>query len=321
VDQGQTVFLISWVNPDKSLSHLSWDDYVEQGVFKAIDTARAITESDKVNVVAWCVGGTILASALAVQAARKETSSVSSATFLTTLTNFEEPGDLGIFLDEQQFSRVENQIKEDGVLDGKSLSTTFNMLRSNDLIWSYVVNNYLKGQAPAPFDILYWNSDPTNLPATMYSFYINNMYLENKLCQPGALTICGEKVDLSTIKVPCYFFSAIDDHIAPWKSTFTATDTFKAPIEFVLGASGHIAGVINPVSKNRRHFWVNGTLGEGADHWLETAEKREGSWWSHSTAWIKKRGGKQVTAPSACGSEAYPQIEPAPGRYVMRRIN
>ncbi len=318
VEQGNTVFLISWVNATTEQSHLSWDDYVETGVLKALDIAKTISGSNRVNTVAWCVGGTIVATALAVLTARKD-NTVASATFLTTLTDFEEPGDLGVFIDENQVGKLLSQVKSEGILSGKSLSTTFNMLRSNDLIWSYVVNNYLKGQAPAPFDILYWNSDPTNLPGDMYCYYMTNMYLENNLSKPGALTICGESIDLSKIKTPCYFLSCIEDHIAPWESTFTATKTFSN-IEFVLGASGHIAGVINPASKNRRNYWINGKLGQDPSHWLETAEKVDGSWWNHWSPWVKKRAGKQVEAPAAVGSDEFKVLEAAPGSFVKERI-
>jgi len=318
VEQGQTVFLISWVNAKPELGHLSWNDYVEKGVLQALDVVKSISGSDRVNAVAWCIGGTILASALGVMAVRKD-NTVSSATFLTTLTDFEEPGDLGIFIDESEVPATIRKIRKEGILSGKSLSSTFNMLRSNDLIWSYVVNNYLKGEAPAPFDILYWNSDPTNLPAEMYSYYITNMYLNNSLSKPGALTVCGEKIDLGSIKTPCYFLSCMEDHIAPWKSTFKGTELLPNA-EFVLGASGHIAGVINPASKNRRNYWTDGRLGEGADTWLESAEKHDGSWWNHWNAWIKKRAGKKVDAPAEVGSEQYQPIEPAPGRFVAERI-
>ncbi len=318
VEQGQTVFLISWVNATSDQSNLSWDDYVETGVLKALDVVKEISGANRINTVGWCVGGTILATTLAVLAARKD-NTVASATFLTTLLNFEEPGDLGVFIDETQVSSLLKKVKSEGILSGKSLSTTFNMLRSNDLIWSYVVTNYLKGQAPAPFDILYWNSDPTNLPGEMYCYYITNMYLENLLCKPNALEICGVKIDLTKVKTPCYFLSCMEDHIAPWKSTYQGAELFDKH-EFVLGASGHIAGVINPASKNRRNYWINGKSGDGADAWLESAERVEGSWWPHWSAWLQKRGGQLVDAPEALGSADYSELEPAPGSYVKARI-
>ncbi|UTW13304.1 class I poly(R)-hydroxyalkanoic acid synthase [Marinobacterium rhizophilum] len=320
VEQGQTVFLVSWLNPSIEQGDISWDDYVGEGVIKAIDVAHDIGTADKINALAWCVGGTLLASALAVMAARKD-NRVASATFLTTLTDFSDPGDLCVFIDEQQVKRLEDKVNNAGVLNGRELATSFNMLRSNDLIWSYVVNNYLKGQTPPPFDILYWNSDSTNLPANMYTYYINKMYLENKLVEPNALTICGEPIDLRKIKIPCYFLSTIEDHIAPWKGTFKGAANFKGNVEFVLGASGHVAGVINPASKNRRHFWTGGEQGKSADHWFDTATQQEGSWWTHWNEWLKRRAGKKAEAPADFGNATYKAIEPAPGRYVSARID
>jgi polyhydroxyalkanoate synthase len=318
VDEGQTVFLVSWINPSIEQGDISWDDYVGKGVITAIDKVKEITASPKVNAVAWCIGGTLLASALAVLAHRKD-ASVASATFLTTLTDFRDPGDLCVFLDEQQVKKLEDKVNNQGYLSGKELATSFNMLRSNDLIWSYVVNNYLKGQTPPPFDILYWNGDSTNLPAEMYTYYINNMYLENKLVEKDALTMCGSPIDLGRIKIPCYFLSTIDDHIAPWKGTFTGAENFSN-VEFVLGGSGHVAGVINPASKNRRNYWVKGEQGKGSDHWLETAERIEGSWWPNWSEWQKKRGGKKVAAPADYGNADNKAIEAAPGRFVAVRI-
>lgn len=320
VDQGQTTFLISWLNPTIEQGDISWDDYVEKGIIKASQVVKEITEADKVNGVAWCVGGTLLTTALAVLAARKDTT-FASATFFTTLLDFTDPGDLCVFIDEQQVKKLEDKVTNQGYLSGRELATSFNMLRSNDLIWSYVVNNYLKGKTPPPFDILYWNSDSTNLPANMYTFYVNNMYLENNLTKKDALTICGEKIDLGKIKIPCYFLSTIEDHIAPWGGTFKGTELLKGKNEFVLGASGHVAGVINPASKNRRNYWINGEQGKSEDHWLETAERQEGSWWPHWADWLKARAGKKVAAPAATGNDTYKEIEPAPGRYVSVRID
>ena len=318
VDQGMNTFLISWVNPDKQLSNTRWDDYLDQGIFKAMDVTQAVTGQETLNAVSWCVGGTLLASALAVMAKRDD-KRIASATFLTTMLDFTDPGEISVFIDEPQVEQLLAKAKQDGILSGRQLSLAFNMLRSNDLIWSYVVNNYLKGKQPAPFDILYWNSDSTNLPAAMYSFYITEMYLKNNFCKPDAISLCGEKIDLSQIDIPCYFLSTIGDHIAPWKSTFDGMELLGGNKEFVLGASGHIAGVINPPAKKRRHFWINGEQQQGADHWLETAERKEGSWWGHWTTWLKRRAGKKQPAP-AVGSQQYPAIEPAPGRYVRVKI-
>jgi polyhydroxyalkanoate synthase subunit PhaC len=320
VDQGNTVFLISWVNPDESLADTGWDDYVQEGVIQAVDIIKEITTAKKINTVSWCVGGTLLASALAVMQAKKQHTSISSATFFTTMLDFTEVGDLGVFIDEEQVAQNEENLQKTGVFSGKDLALAFSMIRANDLIWSYVVNNYLKGQAPTAFDILYWNSDPTNLPANMYSDYIRSMYLNNLLVKPNALEMCGVSVDLSQIKIPAYFLSTIDDHIAPWKTTFKGTELLSGPVEFVLGASGHIAGVINPAAKGKRNFWHNGELGKGADHWLQTAQSQPGSWWDNWTAWLKKRGGTEIAPPQAVGSDKYPIIEAAPGSYVKRRI-
>ena len=318
VDQGMNTFLISWVNPDKQLAGTRWDDYLDQGIFKAMEVTQAISGQETLNAVSWCVGGTLLASALAVMAKRDD-KRIASATFLTTMLDFRDPGEISVFIDEPQVEQLLAKAKQDGILSGRQLSLAFNMLRSNDLIWSYVVNNYLKGKQPAPFDILYWNSDSTNLPAAMYSFYITEMYLKNNFCKPDEISLCGEKIDLSQIDIPCYFLSTIGDHIAPWKSTFDGMTLLGGNKEFVLGASGHIAGVINPPAKKRRHFWVNGEQQQGADHWLETAERKEGSWWGHWTTWLKRRAGKKQPAPEV-GSQQYPAIEPAPGRYVRVKI-
>ncbi len=318
LEQGNSVFIVSWANPDADKSDLCWDDYIEQGVLKAFNIVKEIRQTRKLNAVAWCVGGTLLATTLAVLAARKD-KTVASATFFTTLLDFSEPGELGIFIDEEQVADREKYVEKAGMLSGKDLSLLFSMLRSNDLIWSYVVNNYLKGRQPVPFDILYWNSDPTNLPANMYVSYIQNMYMENKLVQPDVLEFCGEKIDLSKIKTPSYFLCAVEDHIAPWKATFKTRNLFSGEVEFVLGASGHIAGVINPASKNKRHYWVNGNETNDADHWLETAERKQGSWWPNWDQWLKAQGGSDTVAPKKPGNKAYPVIEPAPGRYVKKR--
>ncbi|WP_110187765.1 PHA/PHB synthase family protein [Pokkaliibacter plantistimulans] len=320
VDSGQHTFLISWCNPSAAQSHLNWDDYLQEGVFKALEVVQNIHGTPaKVNAVAWCIGGTLLASALAVMEKKKDRR-VGSATFLTTLTEFSEPGELGVFISPEQVEALIEKVNGAGYLSGKDLSTTFNMLRANDLIWSYVVNNYLKGKQPPPFDILYWNSDPTNLPASMYSFYLRKLYLENCLIQPDALTLCGEPVDLSKISIPCYFLSTAEDHIAPWKSTYKGARHFGGQPEFVLGASGHVAGVINPISKNRRHYWTNSNLPDTADEWLANATQEPGSWWGHWQQWLKRRAGKQIEAPDSPGNSSYPPLESAPGSFVTTRL-
>jgi polyhydroxyalkanoate synthase len=319
VDQGNTVFMISWINPETEMSDIGWDDYLNLGIFKAFEIAKAITGADKINTSSWCIGGTLLATALAVRHEKDET--IASATYFTTMLDFSQPGDLGVFLDEAQQAQRESLLENTGILSGKDLAIAFSMIRANDLIWSYVVNNYLKGQSPTPFDILYWNSDPTNLPANMYKYYIRNMYMENNLIKPNALTMCGVPIDLRNIKTPSYFLSTRDDHIAPWQTTFSGAQLISAPTEFVLGASGHIAGVINPPAKKKRHYWINGEMGNGAQHWLETAQSQPGSWWTHWSEWLKKQGGDEIPAPTTLGNADYPIIEPAPGRYVTKRIN
>ena len=319
VDQGNTVFLISWANTTPEYSQIGWDDYVQDGIFEATRVVKDITGEKKMNAVAWCIGGTILGSALGVMQ-KKRDASIGSATFLTTLLDFSDPGDLGVFLDQEDVDMRAAQVSKDGVMSGKSLALGFNMLRSNDLIWSYVVNNYLKGKTPPPFDLLYWNSDPTNLPAAMYNTYIREMYVNNNLAKSGGFTCCGKSVELEKIKTPSYFLSAIEDHIAPWKTTFLGTELMGGPVEFVLGGSGHIAGVINPPAKNKRNFWSDGELGQGADHWLETATDHPGSWWSHWNEWLDQQDSKQVPAREIGSHSEYQEIVPAPGDYVRVRI-
>ena len=319
VDQGNTVFLISWANTTPEYSHIGWDDYVQDGIFEATRIVREIAGEKKMNAVAWCIGGTILGSALGVMQKRRD-SSIGSVTLLTTLLDFSDPGDLGVFLDDEEVKLREAQISTEGVMSGKNLALGFNMLRSNDLIWSYVVNNYLKGKTPPPFDLLYWNSDPTNLPAAMYNTYIREMYINNNLSKPGGFTCCDKSVELDKVKTPVYFLSAIEDHIAPWKTTFLGTDIVGGPVEFVLGGSGHIAGVINPPAKNKRNFWTNGEMGQGADHWLETATDHPGSWWTHWNEWLVKQDSKQVSAREIGTNKEFKEIVPAPGDYVRVRL-
>lgn len=320
LEQGNNVFIVSWRNPDESMGDKTWDDYIAEGTIPAIDAVKKITGAKKINGVSWCIGGTILATTMAVLAAKRK-KPFNSATFFTTLLDFSDPGELGIFIDESQVNQHEHNLADGGVMPGKQLATTFSMMRANDLVWNYVVNNYLKGKTPPPFDILYWNGDSTNMTAAMYTWYLREMYLENNLAKPGKIELCGVPVDLGKINCPTYFLSAIDDHIAPWKTTFVSTELVKGPLEFVLGASGHVAGVINPANKNKRSYWTNGELGQGADHWLETAENQPGSWWTHWDQWLKAQGGKQIDAPAVIGSDAYPEIEPAPGRYVHARAS
>lgn len=320
LEQGNDVFIISWRNPDEELGDKTWDDYIEQGTLPAIEAVKNISGSEQINGASWCIGGTLLATTLAVLAEKGE-KPMASATFFTTLLDFSDPGELGVFIDESQVNQHEHKLKDGGVMMGKQLATTFSMLRANDLIWNYVTNNYLKGKTPPPFDILYWNSDSTNMTAAMYTWYLRNMYLENNLREPGGVELCGVPVDLGKIDCPVYYLSTIDDHIAPWKTTFESTELLKGDMEFVLAASGHVAGVINPVTKNKRNYWINGELGKGADHWLETAESVPGSWWANWDKWLKAQGGEEVAAPKKLGNKAYPELEAAPGAYVMARAD
>jgi polyhydroxyalkanoate synthase subunit PhaC len=320
LEKGNNVFIISWRNPDEALGDKTWDDYLNEGTIPAIDAVKNITGAKKINGVAWCIGGTMLATTMAVLAAKRK-KPFASATFFTTLLDFSDPGELGVFIDESQVKQHEHKLKEGGVMPGKQLATTFAMLRANDLIWNYVVNNYLKGKTPPPFDILYWNADSTNMTSAMYTWYLRKMYLENKLIEPGGVELCGVPVDLGKIDCPVYCLSTIEDHIAPWKTTFISTELLKGPMQFVLGASGHIAGVINPANKNKRNYWINGETGQGANHWLETAESVPGSWWTHWDKWLKSQGGKEIPAPEQVGNKDYPEIEAAPGAYVLAKAN
>ena len=317
-EQGQTVFLVSWRNADAAMARTTWGDYVESGAMKAIEVTLAISRANKLNVVGWCVGSTILSSALAVLRARGD-DSVASLTLLTTMLDFRDPGDLGIFIDEQGVAQKEQPIGQGGLYSGKELGFVFQTLRANDLIWPYVVSNYPKGQAPKAFDLLYWNADSTNPPGPMYAWYLRNTYLENNLCVPNRLTLCGSGVDIGRIDMPSYVLATQEDHIVPWRSAYRSTLLFGGKTQFVLGASGHIAGVINPASKNKRSYWIDGTLGDDPEAWLASAKAMPGSWWTHWMPWLKTHAGKAVAAPKRMGNAAHDPIEPAPGRYVKVR--
>jgi polyhydroxyalkanoate synthase subunit PhaC len=313
--EGHTVLVVSWRNPDASCAKVTWDDYVEQGAIKAIEVAHAIGGADKINVVGWCVGGTIVSSALAVLAARDE-DRVASLTLLTTPLDFSEPGDLGVFIDEQGVSQREQGIGKGGIYPGAELGFVFQTLRANDLIWPNVINNYLKGKSPEAFDLLYWNADATNLPGPMYAWYLRNMYLENNLRVPNRLTMCGTPVDLGRIDMPSYVLATQEDHIVPWRSAYLTTQLLGGKSQFVLGASGHIAGVVNPASKNKRSYWSGGTQGGDPQAWLASASETPGSWWTHWSKWLKAKAGKPIAARSVLGNKQHRPIEPAPGRYV-----
>jgi polyhydroxyalkanoate synthase len=314
VEQGHTVFVISWVNPDEALAEKGFDDYMLEGPYAALDAIEKATGEKGANVIGYCLGGTLLASTLAHMAVKKDTR-VKSATFFTTMVDFEEAGELGVFIDEEQLSALEEKMSKVGYLEGREMATTFNMLRANDLIWSFVVNNYLMGQEPFPFDLLYWNDDSTRMPARMHSFYLRRMYQENDLVKPGGVDLLGVKLDLRRIKVPTYILSTREDHIAPWTSTYRATQLYKGPVRFVLAASGHIAGVANPPDAGKYSHWVNGELPPDPESWFKGATELAGSWWPDWHRWVS--GLDRTTVPARIpGEGGLPAIEDAPGAYV-----
>ncbi len=317
VAQGHRTFVVSWRNPDESLADVTWDDYVEKAAIEAIQVARDITGARQINALGFCVGGTILGTALAVLAARGE-KPVASATFLTTFLDFSDTGILDVFIDEAFVKFRELQFSKGGLLPGRDLASTFSFLRPNDLVWNYVVGNYLKGETPPPFDLLYWNSDSTNLPGPMYAWYLRNTYLENNLVKPGTCTVAGQKVDLRRLDLPVYIYGSREDHIVPIGGAYASTQHLTGPKRFVMGASGHIAGVINPPAAKKRSHWIreDGALPSTLDAWLEGATEHPGSWWSDWSTWLKKHAGKTIAAPKTYGRKP---IEPAPGRYVTAK--
>jgi polyhydroxyalkanoate synthase subunit PhaC len=321
VEQGHTVFMVSWRNAPPQLGKATWDDYVQRGVISAIETAQKICGAKKINALGFCVGGTLLATALAVLKARRK-NPLASLTLLATMLDFCDTGELSVFIDEAYVKNRERQFAEGatgGILQGRDLAITFASLRANDLIWNYVVNNYLKGQTPPPFDLLYWNSDSTNLPGTMYAWYVRHAYLENNLRVPGKLTVCGVPLDLSKVTVPAYLLATREDHIVPWKTAYASTRILKGKLTFVLAASGHIAGVINPASRDKRNYWTEGPPGADADAWFAGAASHPGSWWKHWREWLAPHAGKMIPARATLGGAGYTEIEAAPGRYVQAK--
>ncbi|MFS2101950.1 class I poly(R)-hydroxyalkanoic acid synthase [Variovorax sp. Varisp85] len=320
-DQGHRVFVVSWRNPDESMDKATWDDYIENAAIKAIHAVQEISGSKQINTLGFCVGGTILSTALAVLAARGE-KPAASVTLLTTFLDFSDTGILDIFVDEQMVAYREMQLGKGGLLPGGDLASTFSFLRPNDLVWNYVVGNYLKGETPPPFDLLYWNSDATNLPGPFYAWYLRNTYHENKLAKPNALTVCGQKIDLGNIDIPAYIYGSREDHIVPIGGAYASTQLLPGKKRFVMGASGHIAGVINPPAKKKRSHWIrdDGKFPKTQAEWLAGAQEHPGSWWTDWAQWLKGHAGKQIPAPKAYGNgKAYKAIEPAPGRYVKAR--
>ncbi len=315
VAQGHTVFVVSWRNVPPELGTLTWDDYVEQGVFTAMRVAREITGSKTVNALGFCVGGTLLASALAVMAARRD-ASVASTTLLTTMLDFADPGDIGVYVSREVLAAREPQLAAGQRVQGSELAGAFASLRANELVWNYVVGNYLKGETPPAFDLLHWNADSANLPGPMYVYYLRNLYLDNLLRERGALTMAGEPVDLHRITMPVYVYASRDDHIVPWRAAYRTTSLVGGDAAFVLGASGHIAGVINPPQPPRRNYWTNDLVTDDPDDWFARAQSVPGSWWPHWARWLAAHGGTQQPAPRGTGSDAHPPLAPAPGDYV-----
>ncbi|MEN9466308.1 MAG: hypothetical protein RL081_309 [Pseudomonadota bacterium] len=320
VAQGHRTFVVSWRNPDATLSTKTWDNYIEDAVIKAIAVTREISGAKTINALGFCVGGTMLSTALAVLAARGE-KSVDSATLLTTLLDFTDTGILDVFIDEAFVQYREKEMGKGGMMKGQDLASTFSFLRPNDLVWNYVVGNYLKGETPPPFDLLYWNSDSTNLPGPYYAWYLRNTYLENNLIKPGKATVCGEKVDMRLVDTPVYIYGSREDHIVPINASYASTQVLPGKKRFVMGASGHIAGVINPPAKNKRSHWIraDGKLPKTQAEWLKGAVEYPGSWWTDWSQWLKGHAGKQIAAPKTYGKGKYKAIEAAPGRYVKAK--
>ncbi len=319
VEQGHSVFVISWVNPDKKLAHVGFDHYLTEGTLAALDAIEKATGEREVNVIGYCLGGTLLACTLGYLAAKKDPR-IHSATFFASMIDFEEAGELEVFLDEKQVGALEKRMQARGYLEGSEMAATFNMLRANDLIWSFVINNYLLGRDPFPFDLLYWNSDSTRMPAKMHSYYLRNLYLKNLLAKPDGIELAGVPIDLSRVTTPLYFISTLEDHIAPWHSTYRGAKLFPGPVRFVLGGSGHIAGIVNPPAANKYCYWTHPRLPDDPDKWLKGASQHPGSWWPDWAGWVAQHGGDKV--PSRIpGKGKLKALEDAPGAYVRMRAD
>jgi len=319
VDQGHTVFVVSWVNPGREYAGKSFEDYLNEGPYAALDAIEKATGEKQVNMIGYCLGGTLLGAALGVMAAKKD-KRAASATFFVSLLDFSIPGELGVFIDEKQVENLEKRMSERGYLEGSEMAGTFNMLRSNDLIWSFVVNNYLMGKDPFPFDLLYWNSDSTRMPAKMHSFYLRNMYLANKLKEPGGITLDGVPVDISKIRTPAYFISTVEDHIAPWKSVYKGARVLSGKVRFVLGGSGHIAGIVNPPAANKYCYWTGAEMPQESEAWLQAAQRHEGSWWGDWQKWIDANNAGAKVPARVPGDGGLRVIEDAPGTYASLRL-
>lgn len=318
VEQGMTVFLISWRNATAEQTNLTWDDYIEDGILNALEIVRDVTKVQKPNALGFCIGGTMLATALATAYARGE-DPVESLSLLTTMIDFSDTGDLACFVDEASVAKQESTIGKGGLMTGREFSSVFSSLRPNDLVWNYVVDNYLRGNKPSAFDLLYWNADATNLPGPFLVWYLRNAYLENNLRVPGKVKVLGKPMDFKAIECPAYFVATREDHIVPWKTAYLGRRLLSGDTTFVLGASGHIAGIVNHPAKGKRSYWTNSTSAAAtADDWLHSATEHKGSWWTDWVSWLKDKSGKQI-APRKIGSREYKVIEPAPGRYVRAK--
>jgi polyhydroxyalkanoate synthase len=323
LERGLTVFVISWVNPDERLAGKDFVDYMLEGPLAAIDAIEKATGEKDVNALGYCLGGTLLAATLGHLAAKKKPR-IASASFMATLIDFTGAGELEVFIDEEQVEALEKRMQDRGFLEGSAMANTFNMLRSNDLIWSFVINNYLMGRDPFPFDLLHWNCDSTRMPAKMHSFYLRNMYMKNALKTPNGLTLADTPIDLGKVSVPTYFVSAMEDHIAPWKTTYAGPPLFGGKSRFVLSGSGHIAGMINPPSARKYGYWTNEAVPVDADQWLKGAKQHEGSWWEDWIAWLGPKLGGKVTAREpgkGAGKAKQNTIESAPGSYARLRTD
>jgi polyhydroxyalkanoate synthase len=321
VAQGHTVFVVSWVNPDARLAQKGFDDYMLEGAIGALDAVEKATGEREVNFIGYCLGGTLLGATLAYlgheKQAHEKQSRIKSATFFVSLLDFSQPGELGVFIDEAQVASLEKKMNERGYLEGSEMAGTFNLLRANDLVWSFVVNNYLLGKDPFPFDLLYWNADSTRMPARMHSFYLRNMYIKNLMGVPGGITLAGVPIDLSKVKVPSYFISTVEDHIAPWQTTYKGARYLGGPVRFVLGGSGHIAGIVNPPAAKKYHYWTNDALPETAEAWFAGARQVPGSWWEDWQAWIDRQN---ADAPKVAARQPKDALEDAPGSYALIRF-
>ncbi|HAS8422969.1 TPA: class I poly(R)-hydroxyalkanoic acid synthase [Vibrio vulnificus] len=318
LEQGHSVFMMSWKNPGKAQANVEFGDYVTEGVVKAVTAIEEITGQEQINAAGYCIGGTVLACTVGYYAAKRMKKRIKSATFFTTLLDFSQPGEVGAYINDTIISAIELQNNAKGYMDGRSLSVTFSLLRENSLYWNYYVDNYLKGSSPVDFDLLYWNSDSTNVAAATHNFMLRELYLNNKLVQDKGVKIGGVWIDLDKIRIPSYFVSTKEDHIALWQGTYRGALNMGGNKTFVLGESGHIAGIVNHPAKNKYGFWVNDNLDESADEWLSNAQHKEGSWWTHWDQWLAQFNPDEKVLPYRQGSEANPVIDIAPGQYVKQ---